>query len=114
MATRRDVRHYGDNFPKVGEYDTVENVSGAPWPGSQVLSRPRTITPPRPGQHVSHRRPVEIDARSGEKLDAELAEGLTLAAQRRLSIRRTVEQAGPSDRPMLEHLFGLNLGRDRQ
>ena len=54
-----------------------------------------------------------ITANSGEKLDADLAKGLTLAAQRRESIRRTVDQA-PAGREMLRHLFGLNLpGRDR-
>jgi hypothetical protein len=55
-----------------------------------------------------------IDAQSGGKLDAELEEGLTLAAQRRLSIRRAVDRASVSERGMLRHIFGLNLPeRDR-
>ena len=103
------------NYDYADDYaDDVFNVSGADWPGSHMLPRPRTSTPPRPGQHVSIRRQRVIDAQSGEKLDTELEEGLSLAAQRRLSIRRTVEQAGPSERPMLRHIFGLNLpGRGR-
>ncbi len=104
-----------DDFPAVGEYDTLENVSGAPSPNTQIVRRPRTITPPPPGQHVSHRTARMIDATSGEKLDAELAEGLTLAAQRRLSIRRTVEGGtSVSQREYEDHVFGLNRpGRGR-
>jgi hypothetical protein len=98
---------------KTDDYDTVEDVSGAPWPGAEMVSRPRAITPPRPGHHMSPRRQRMIDATSGETLDAELAKGLTAAAERRLSIRRAVDQAS-AGREMLRHLFGLNLpGRDR-
>ena len=94
--------------------DDALNVSGADWPGSQMVSRPRTITAPPPGQHVSSRTAKMIDADSGEKLDADLERGLTAAAQRHLTIRETVDQSHPSARPMLRHLFGLNLpGRER-
>lgn len=101
---------YADDYS-----DDVLNVSGARWPDAEMQARPRTITSPRPGQHVSHRTPVEIDAESGARLDAELAKGLTLAAERRLSVRRTVEAAtSDSQRAYEDHVFGLNLpGRDR-
>ena len=106
--------HTRDTFAKVGEYDDVENVSGAPWQGSQMVRRPRTITPPRPGRAISPRRQRMINAQSGETLDAKLERGLSAAAQRHLTIRETVDQSHPSARPMLRHIFGLNLpGRDR-
>jgi hypothetical protein len=103
-----------DSFPTVGDYDQVEDVSGAHWDGALSTLRPRMITPPPPGQHVSPRTQRMVDAQSGEKLDEKLERSLTRAA-RHLSIRReTVDQSHPSARPMLEHLFGLNLpGRDR-
>ena len=41
------------NYDYADDYaDDVLNVSGTPWPGSQMVSRPRTITAPPPGQHV--------------------------------------------------------------
>ena len=102
------------NYDYADDYaDDVLNVSGAPWPGSRMVSRHRTITAPPPGQHMSPRRQGMINATSGETLDAELAKGLTAAAERRLSIRRAVDQA-PAGRETLRHLFGLNLpGVDR-
>jgi hypothetical protein len=104
-----------DRFERIGDgYGDVENLSGAGWSGSQVALRPGP-----PGHHVlpralPHRRQVEITAQSGEKLDDSMAQGL-IAAARYLSIRREhVDQSHPSARPMLEHIFGLNLpGRDR-
>lgn len=102
------------NYDYADDYDDVENVSGAPWPGSQMRLRPRTITPPRPGQHLSSRRQTMINAQSGEKL-GDLTERAAADSARHLSIRREhVDRAHPSARPMLEHLFGLNLpGRGR-
>src|SRR5450755_3128117 len=69
-----------DTFPKIGDHDTVENVSGAPWPGAEMLPRDREITPPPPGKHLSPRVPVEIDAETGQALGENLAKGLTAAA----------------------------------
>jgi len=103
-----------DTFPAVGDYDTVENVSGAPWDGALSTLRPRMITPPGPGQHVTPRTQRMIDAQSGERLDEKLERSLSVAARRHLQFGEAVDQAHPSERPMLEHIFGLNLpGRDR-
>lgn len=118
MATRRDVRRYGDSttdtFPKVGDDEAqVVNVSGQRWPGAEMQARPRTITALPPGQHVSHRTPVEIDADSGQRHGTRAERALSEAVGKP-SIRETVDQSHPSIRPTLEHLFGLNLpGRDR-
>jgi hypothetical protein len=98
-------------------YDYSHDISDDDWPGSHMLPRPRTITPPHPGQHLSPHTQRMIDAESGERLDAELAKGLTAAADstRHLSVRREhVDRSHQSVRPMLEHIFGLNLpGRGR-
>ena len=102
-----------DTFPKVGDYGQVEDVSGVHWDGALSTLRPGTITPPPPGQHLSPRTARMVDAQSSEKLDEKLSESLSAAA-RHLSIRKAVGQSHPSARPMLEHIFGLNLpGRDR-
>jgi hypothetical protein len=53
--------------------------------------------------------PVEIDAETGQALGENLAKGLTAAARRQLQFGEAVDQTGPSERPMLRHLFGLNL-----
>jgi hypothetical protein len=100
---------YADDYAE----DHVVNVSGgADWQGSQALR------PVIPGHNVlpralPYRRQVEITAQSGEKLDDSMAQGLTAAASH-LSIRREhVDRAHPWARPMLDHIFGLNLpGRD--
>lgn len=93
--------------------DQAVNVSGAPWPGSQKVRRPHTITAPPPGQRVSHRTPVEIDAESGEKLDENL-EKATMRAVRRSEIERTIEATeSPSSRATLAHIFGVTVRRDR-
>jgi hypothetical protein len=95
--------------------DDVLNISGADWPGAEMVSRPRTSTAPPPGRSLSHRTPVEIGAETGRALDERLETSLSAAAQRRLSIRRTV-QAGTSvsQRAYEDHVFGLRLpGRDR-
>jgi hypothetical protein len=102
-----------DRFERIGDdYGDVENVSGYRWPYSEMIPRPGIAQPPPGPRVVSHRRQVEIDARSGERLDAETGRALS-AAQRRLNIAETVDQSHPSARPMLRHIFGLNLGRDR-
>jgi hypothetical protein len=101
-----------DRFEKIGgDYDEVENTSGGPWPGSQMQARPHTNTPPRPGQHVSHRVPVEINAETGQALDGSMATSLSVAASHLSIGREHVDRAHPWARPMLEHIFGLNLPR---
>jgi hypothetical protein len=118
MATRRDVRRYGDattdTFATVGDdEDQVVNVSGAPSPNTEMLARPRTVTAAPPGQRVSRRTPVEINADTGQRLGTRTERALTDAVGK-LSTCESVDQAHPSIRPTLEHLFGLNLpGRDR-
>jgi hypothetical protein len=94
--------------------DQVVNVSGADWPGSQMVDRPRTITPPRPGQHVSRRTTTMINAETGQAL-GDLTERAAADSASHLAFRREhVDRAHPSARPMLEHIFGLNLPeRDR-
>jgi len=118
MTARRDVRRYGDrstdNFPAVGDDEAeVVNVSGQRSPNTEMQPRPRTIMPPPSGQHVSHRRPVEINAETGQRLGTRTEKALSEAVGK-LSIAETVDDAHPSERGMLEHIFGLNLpGRDR-
>jgi hypothetical protein len=93
--------------------DDVLNVSGADWPGSQVVSRPRTITLPRPGRALSPRTQAMINAESGQRLGTRAERALSQAAGK-LSIAETVDRASVSERGMLRHIFGLNLpGRDR-
>jgi hypothetical protein len=102
------------NYDYADDYsdNDILNVSGAPWPGSQMVRRPRTITPSRPGQHVSQRTQTMINAESGERLGTRIERALSQVAGK-LSIAESVEQA-PAGREMLRHLFGLNLpGRDR-
>lgn len=119
MATRRDVRRYGDtttdDFAKMSDDEVqVVNASGAPSPNTETVRRPRTITAPPPGQHLSPRTPIEINAETGQAL-GEMTEKATANAARHLAFRREhVDRAHPSARPMLEHIFGLNLpGRGR-
>ena len=103
-----------DTFPAVGDYDHADPVSAAPSPNTRMVSRPRTASAGPPHEHPGQRTQIEIDATSGERLDSDMAKGLTLAAARRASIRRTVENLDPPGRGYLSHLFGLNLpGRDR-
>jgi hypothetical protein len=104
-----------DTFPTVGDYDRVEDVSGAPWPGAETIARPRMITPPPPGQHVSPRTQRMVDAQSSEKLDEKLRESLSAAAQRRLQFGEAVNRIDdPGERDHLAFLFGLpGPGRDR-
>ncbi|SRR6266568_2857641 len=65
-----------NTFPKVGDdSDRVVDTSGADWPGAEMAARPRTITQPRPGRALPHRRPTTIDAESGETLRADTERG---------------------------------------
>jgi hypothetical protein len=107
MKNRKSDDDARDTFEKVGDDDEVENLSGAPWPGSQVVARPRTITAPPPGQRVSPRRQGVINATSGETLDADLAKGLTAAARQHMQFGEAVDRADPGEQPMLRHIFGL-------
>jgi hypothetical protein len=82
-------------------YDYSHDISDDDWPGSHML--------PRPGQHVSPRTQTMINAESGERL-GDLSERAAADAARHVSIRHEhVDQAHPSARPMLRHVFGLNL-----
>lgn len=105
-----------DNFPKVGDEHQVVNVSGADWPGAQMLARDSSkITAPPPGRALSHRQPRLIDADSGQQLGLETEQAAAYAA-RHLSIEETVDRAdaGQREQEYLDHVFGLNLrGRDR-
>jgi hypothetical protein len=105
-------KHSTNDVQEDGE-DSVLNVSGAP--GRDLR---RTTRGSHPGRYLSpralpHRRPMMVDARSSEKVGQETEESLSAAA-RHLTVAETIEQSHPSARPMLEHIFGLNLpGRDR-
>jgi hypothetical protein len=103
-----------DTFAKVGDYDTVEDVSDAPWPGAERARIGRAITPPPPGPSMSHRTAIMINAETGQAL-CDLTERAAADSARHLSIRREhVDRMHPSARSMLEHIFGLNLSeRDR-
>jgi hypothetical protein len=110
------IRHYRitdkatDRFPamKDSEADVV-NVSGAPSPNTILLPR-MGATDDHPGDsRKSARRQVEVNAQTSESYDASMARGLSAAARRQLQFGRAVEGAGPSEKPMLRHLFGLNL-----
>ena len=100
---------YADDYAE----DQVVNVSGQRWPGSHMALRPRTITPPPPGGHLTPRTQVMIKAESGQRLGTRTERALSEAAGK-LSIAETVDRASVSERGMLRHIFGLNLpGRDR-
>lgn len=73
--------------------DDVLNVSGADWPGSQVVSRPRTIAKPRSGRALSPRTPVEIDAESGQRLGIRTERALSQAAGSSQSLRPSTGRA---------------------
>jgi len=119
---RRDARDrvFADrstgHFEKVGETeaDDIVDVSGMPSPNTTEVRRPRTVTAPPPGQHVSHRRPVEVNAETGQRLGTRTERALSEAVGK-LSIAESVDQVlYPREREMLRHVFGLNLlGRDR-
>ena len=98
-----------DTFGKVGDYDTVVNISGAPSANTMPVPRPRTVTTPPLGQHMSHRRPIEVDALSGE------AFGAATAARAREVWADAVGQLGdPGQRVYLRNLLGVQPGRDRE
>jgi hypothetical protein len=112
---RRDVRrHSGSgsgsgNLPKVGGEDQVVNVSGAPSANTERRPRDHAIAPPPPGRALPHRRPVEIDAQSGQAL-GEKAEKATAYAANKASIRKTVDQADPMgqrEEECLRHVLGV-------
>lgn len=119
MATRRDTRSAPSSTSDFGKMggdvaESVVDVSGAPSPNTRMVPRPNTITAPPPSRALRHRRPIEVDAQSGEQLDHDLGQRLTAAAQSKASIKATVDQHPPGLNKDLEmHVFGLNLGRDR-
>ncbi len=94
------------DFPKVGDggQDHVVNVSGQRWPGAQMRPRGRTMPTTTPSQHLSPRTARMIDAQSGEQLDHELAGRLTTAAQRKASIKATIDRANPMGEREEEYL----------
>lgn len=102
-----------DTFDKTGDSEAeVVNTSGQPSPNMQTAPRGSHPAPYVSPRTVSHRVPVEIDAETGQRLADSTEKALTAAAQRRISVRETVDASHPSIR--LSHLFGLNLpGRDR-
>jgi hypothetical protein len=113
MSNTKGQEAARDTFEKVGDDDQVVNVSGAPSPKTLRVRRPHTIAAPPPGQHVSHRTPVEIDAESGEKLDENL-EKATMRAVRRQAVEQAVSATdSPSARAYLAHIFGVTVRRDR-
>jgi hypothetical protein len=97
-------------FPKVGsdEPDLV-NVSGAPSPSTLAVHRAATTEDASLGGPKSNRRPIMINAQSGESLGMRLEGSLSRAAQQRLQIRQAVERADPSLHHYFAHIFGLNL-----
>ena len=114
---RRDVRRYSDDsrdtFDKVGDSEAeVDNVSGQPSAYTEMRPRGRTMPTTPPGQHLSPRTARMIDAQSGQRLDADLARSVARAAER-AALRKTIDNAHPSERETLAHLFGFTLGRDR-
>ena len=101
-----------DTSPKVGGYDQVQDVSGAPWPGAERALRGRAITPPPPGPLISSRTAQMINAETGQALDADLVRVAARAAER-AALSKQIEESHPSARPMLRHIFGVGLpGRD--
>ena len=96
-----------------GDEDQVVNVSGAPSPNTEMVLRPRTITPPPPGQHVSHRVPVEINPETGQALDENLEKATTRAVRRQAIEQAVAATDSPSSRAMLAHIFGVTVRRDR-
>jgi hypothetical protein len=106
------TKHISDRFEKIGgDYEDVENTSGAPWPGSQMQARPHTSTSPRTGQRVAHRAPVEINAETGQALDENLEKATGRAVRRQAIEGKIAQEESPSTRGVLEHIFGLNLPR---
>ena len=97
MATRSFTSSTTDVFPAVGDggQDQVVNVSGQRWPGAQMRPRGRTMPTTPPGQHLSPRTARMIDAQSGEQLDQDLGQRLTAAAQRKASVKATIDRADP-------------------
>ena len=96
-----------DTSDRASAYDIASTIGGPADPFVRDVDG-------QPGQHGSpqalpHRKQVEIDAQSGQALDSGMQHA-TLAAARRASIARTVEQAGQGLREHLSFLFGV---RDR-
>jgi hypothetical protein len=113
MATRRDVRRYGDSttstFPKAGDDEAqVASVSGDPSPNTQAVRRPRTASVTPPGGPAGRRTQVEIDATTGQEY------GEATQARARETWAAAVGQIGdPASRAHLSNLLGLDAGLDR-
>jgi hypothetical protein len=106
-----------DTYPKVGDYDTVADVSGAPSANTMAAPRPRTVGEDIVGGPTSIRDSMMVDAQTSEQLDARLGRDLSLAAMRRREIHETAASCGPgcpssmAQHAYEAHVFGLNLGR---
>lgn len=108
--TRRNSDDAKSTFSTVGEYaDDVTDVSAMPSANTQTVRKTGPVSASAFNRPLPTRAPVEVDAYSSEILDDRLTGDLTALAQRRASIKRAVDEAAPSDRPMLDHLFGHNL-----
>lgn len=113
-------------FPKVGDNADVVNVSGAPSDATMAVAKPSTVKFPRSyREQLPHRQPKLIDAESGLAL-GDLTEQAAADAARRIHYsstsdnieranakydraREAIDASHPSAKPMLSHLFGLDL-----
>jgi hypothetical protein len=114
MATRKDTRSFSSgttsDFPAMGtDGPQVVDVSGAPSPNTELVSRHDSASVTPPDLPPGHRAPIEIDATSGERLGEETEQ--SVATARHLSVRETAARAGttPRQQEYFDHLFGLNL-----
>ena len=103
-----------DVFEKNGDAGPeVTNASGAPSQSMQPVGRSGPTTPDTGGDNKSNRRPVLNTGETGQAVADSVDQALTRAA-RHLSFTAAVEQCDSNlRRGYLDHVFGLNLGRDR-
>lgn len=103
-----------DTFAKNGDSAAEPvNTSGQPSPNTMPVGRKGPTTPDLGGQDKSNRKPIEINGETGQAVADSVDRALTRAA-RHLSFTAAVERQDPNiRRGYLDHVFGLNLGRDR-
>ncbi len=116
MTTRRDARDrvFGtDHFEKVGdtEADDIVNASGMLSPNTIAVRRPDSAAASNASRHLQPRRQITVNAASGARLDEGMRQA-TMRDVRKAGIRAEVDKAAPGDRPMLDHIFGID--RDRE
>jgi hypothetical protein len=104
-----------NSFPKYNTGPEVDNASGAPSTYTQTTGR-RDGGPTIPdlgGENKSNRSQNEINGETGQAVADSVDQALTRAA-RHLSFTLAVEgQDSNIRRGYLDHVFGLNLRRDR-